>query len=472
PNIVYILADDMGYGDPQCQSTASKIPTPHMDRLAEQGIRFTDAHSGSAVCSPTRYGLLTGRYCWRTSLKRGVLVPWDAPLIEPERLTVAQFLKQQGYDTACIGKWHLGWEWPTTDGEPPKPGSHGDTVDFTKPIENGPTTRGFDYYFGTCVPNYPPYCFIENDRTVGIPSVPKPDAMFGHPGPMLPGWTLESILPALTERAVAYIHERAQSDQPFFLYFSLTAPHTPIVPVKPFLGASEAGRYGDWVHQVDWTIGQVMAALDAAGLVDDTLLICTSDNGSPARNGENASGPVGSVLKETGHNPSDGLRGMKADIWDGGHRVPFIARWPGRIASGATSNALICHTDFFATCAALLGVTLPNNAAEDSYNILPALLCKPAGTPVRDAVVHHSGNGSFAIRQGTWKLIMSLGSGGWTAPKDPEVPPGGPRGQLYDMERDLAEEHNLWLERPDVVARLTALLEEYKAQGRSAPLRR
>ena len=469
-NIVYILADDMGYGDVACQNAESKIPTPNLDKLAAQGMRFTDAHSPSAVCTPTRYGILTGRYCWRTSLKSGVLWTFEKPLIEADRLTVPKLLKNHGYHTACIGKWHLGWDWPGKDGKTPKARGEGYDVDYTKSTENGPITRGFDYYFGTAVPNFPPYCFIENDHTVGVPSLPKPESMFGCPGPMLPDWKLEGILPGLTQRAVQYIGERAQEpDRPFFLYFPLTAPHTPIVPAEEFLGKSHAGRYGDFVHQVDWTVGQVLHALDAHGLADNTLVIFTSDNGSPARNGENASGPTRSVLTDTGHNPSGKLRGIKADIWDGGHRVPFIARWPQHIPAGTTSDELICHSDLMATCAALLGDTLPDDAGEDSYNILPALLNETKGKPIREAVVHHAISGAFAIRQGKWKLITQLGSGGWTEPKNEKPEPGGPEGQLYDMETDIVEQHNLWLEQPDVVERLTALLHKYQKAGRSAP---
>ena len=483
-NIVYILADDMGYGDVACQNPDSKIPTPHLDRLADQGIRFTDAHAPSAVCTPTRYGLLTGRYAWRGRLKRSVLWCWDRPLIEEDRLTVGALLKQHGYDTACIGKWHLGMDWPTTDGKPPvgmgktRAAGSGSNVDFTKPIANGPTTRGFDYYFGTAVPNFPPYCFVENERTVGIPTVPKPDGMFGCPGPMLEGWKLEGILPGLMHKAVEYIDAkggkttnkafRQTAGKPFFLYVPLTAPHTPIAPAAEFKGKSQAGAYGDFVHQIDHLVGQVVAALERNGFADDTLVIFTSDNGSPCRDGSNMSGGVRSVLKY-GHNPSRPWRGIKADVWDGGHRVPFIARWPRRIAPGQISSETICHTDLMATVATLLGAKLPDNAGEDSYNILPALLGRKLDTPIREATVHHSIRALFAIRQGRWKLIAGLGSGGWTQPRGGKPKPGGPTGQLYDMVADPHETNNLWLEHPDVVKKLTALLQKYRREGRSAP---
>jgi len=479
PNIVFILADDMGFGDVACQNPKSRIPTPNLDRLAARGVRFTDAHSPSAVCTPTRYGVLTGRYCWRSRLKRSVLWCWARPLIEPDRLTVGKLCKAHGYDTACIGKWHLGMDWPTTDGKPPvgmgktRGAGSGKNVDFTKPISNGPTTRGFDYYFGTAVPNFPPYCFIENERTVGIPTVDKPKGMFGCPGPMLEGWKLEGILPGLMDKAVAYIDAkgaraanaafRQTKGSPFFLYMPLTAPHTPIAPAKAFRGKSKAGAYGDFVHQVDHVVGRVWAALKRNGFEDNTLLIFTSDNGSPARDGTNMSGPVRSVLRY-GHNPSGIYRGIKADAYEGGHRVAFLARWPGRTKPGTTCDQTICHTDLLATVAGILGAKLPENAGEDSYDIRAALEGRPLAGPIREATVHHSIGGMFCIRQGKWKLIAGRGSGGWTRVKTSRT---DPPGQLYDMTADASEKKNLWRENPDVVQRLTALLEKYKKQGYS-----
>lgn len=478
PNIVLILADDMGYGDLACQNPESKIPTPHLDQMAKEGIRFTDAHSPSAVCTPTRYGLLTGRYCWRTQLKRGVLWCWDKPLIEPEKLTLGKLLKEHGYDTACIGKWHLGWDWPTTDGEPPigmgktTDDDSGTNVDFAEPISNGPITRGFDYYFGTAVPNFPPYCFIENDRTVGIPTISKPKGMFGCPGPMIEGWKLEDILPGIENKAVEYINAKGgqlqneafnQTDgQPFFLYIPLTAPHTPIAPAKEFQGKSQAGAYGDFVHQIDALVGSVNRALEQNNFADNTLIVFTSDNGSPGRDGSNMCGEVNSV-RQYGHNPSYVYRGIKADIWDGGHRMPFVARWPERVPAGTTSDEIICLVDFMATIANILGVDLPLDAGEDSHNILPALMGKKLDKPIREAVVHHSGNGMFAIRQGKWKLILGRGSGGWSGSGKPD----DPLGQLYNMEVDSPEKHNFYDEHPEIVKHLTNLLEHYKEAGRS-----
>ena len=482
PNIVIILADDLGHGDPGCYSPESKIPTPHIDRLALQGMRFTDAHTPSSVCSPTRYGLLTGRYCWRTPLKRWVLWPWDGPLIEPDRLTLPGMLKKHGYATACIGKWHLGWEWSTKDGtrmndtitlgksNSGRRRAFAANIDFAKTIKGGPRDHGFDYYFGDDVPNFPPYCFIENDRTLGIPSQQKPESMFGDSGPMLPGWDLAAVMPKLTQKAVEYIDGRATEPRrkPFFLYMPLTAPHTPIAPTEQFLGKSKAGRYGDFVHQVDWTVGQVLAALDRNGLAGDTLVIFTSDNGSPARDGTNMSGRTGSVVKKFGHNPSHPWRGMKADIWEGGHRVPFSARWPGHVGPKTKSSEIICLTDVMATVATIVGHDLPESSAEDSFNFLPVLRGQKPRQPIRETIVHHSVDGTFAIREGNWKLIDgNLGSGGFTRPRRKKPGPDDPQGQLYNLTDDPKEQNNVWSQHPAVVKRLTERLNQIKRSGRS-----
>lgn len=475
PNLVYILADDLGYGDLRCYQPDSKIPTPHLDRLAEQGARFTDAHSPSAVCTPTRYGILTGRYCWRSTLQKSVLWSWDPPLIEADRLTVPAFLRDQGYHTACIGKWHLGWDWPILeDGVAVHGGPRTNEnllIDFEQPIANGPLARGFDTYFGDDVPNFPPYCFIEDDHTVGIPSVSKPDSMFGAPGPMLPGWKLEGVMPELASRAVGYIEERGRSkpDEPFFLYLPLTAPHTPIAPDDSFAGISQAGPYGDYVAQVDDLVGRVLEALARARLEDDTLVIFTSDNGSPARNGDGMSGAPGSVTKDHGHNPNAPWRGMKADIFEGGHRVPFLVRWPGHVTPHSVEHEVVCLTDLFATLADILGAELPPDAAEDSISILSVLEGREHATPIREATVHHSIDGMFALRQGDWKLILGRGSGGWTRPARMPTEPGEPEGQLYDLASDPGETVNLHRERPEVVQRLTQILERYRTSGRSTP---
>lgn len=478
PNLVLILADDLGYGDVHCYNAQSTIPTPNLDRLAAEGIRFTDAHAPDAVCTPTRYGLLTGRYAFRSRLKAGVLPPWGAPLIEEGRLTLPSLLRQGGYATACIGKWHLGWDWPTKDGLASSSKDGLGNVSFTNAIPNGPTTRGFDYYFGVDLPNYPPYCFIENDRTVGLPSVPGPlqKGAINRPGPMLPGWSLTNILPEITRRAVRYVEAPARTSQPFFLYFPLTAPHYPIVPTDEYKGRSQAGDYGDFVAQVDGTVGEVLSALARTGLATNTLVIFTSDNGPECV--EIDPGAYARI-RSHGHWSMDGLRGVKRDTWEGGHRVPFLARWPGHIPAGATNAETICHVDLMTTCAVLLGAKVPPNAGEDSFNILPALLGRKPQRPIREATVLHGGNGNFAIRQGDWVLIDAAsgdGNGGKKRRGEPdwfkqergyaenEFP-----GELYDLKNDLAQRRNLYGEKVEVVRRLKALLEKYKAEGRSTP---
>lgn len=476
PNIVVILADDLGYGDVGCYNKNSKIPTPNLDQLAAQGLRCTDAHAPSSVCTPTRYALLTGRYCWRSRLQRGVLNPWGETLIAADRLTLPGLLKQHGYATACIGKWHLGWHWPTKDGKPPASGPDRlSNVDFTRPLAAGPTTRGFDYYFGTDVPNYPPYCFIENDRTAGIPSVPsRPE--FNRPGPMLPGWQWVDILPELTRRSVKYIEDsaKARPDKPFFLYFPLTAPHYPVVPAPEFQGKSKAGDYGDFVVQVDWTVCRVLDALRRAGVADNTLVVFTSDNG-PEITGEVNSG-VYDRAQRYGHYSMGSLRGAKRDIWEGGHRVPFLARWPGKIRPATVTDATLCHVDLLATVAAILGARLPANAGEDSYNVLPVLLGAKLDRPIREATVHHSGSGRFALRKGDWVLIDGpsgddngkRGEPEWFKKERGYRAHDLPR-ELFDVRQDLSERRNLYGEQPEKARELKALLDQYQRDGRSTP---
>lgn len=476
PNIVYILADDLGYGDLGCYNKGSKIATPHIDRLSTQGMRFTDAHSPSAVCTPTRYALLTGRYAWRTRLQKGVLGPWDKPLVAPDRLTVGKLLQQHGYRTACIGKWHLGQNYATTDGKPVVGGVNNalGNVDFSKPIVDGPISRGFDHYFGTIVPNYPPYCFIQDDKTLGLPSEMAEGKLFRIPGPMLPGWKLENILLELTSHTVQWIDEAAKSKQPFFLYLPLTSPHYPVVPAEEFVGKSEAGAYGDFVHQTDWCVGQVLEALQRNGVSDNTLVIFTSDNG-PEITGEVNPGAYDRAT-QFGHRSFGELRGAKRDAWEGGHRVPFIARWPGKIEAGAVSGEVMCHVDFMATVAAMVGAKLPDNAGEDSVNILPVLLGEKLTAPIREATVHHSAQGKFAIRKGDWVLIDAPSGDDNGARGEPKwlkaersYRPHDKQGELYSLREDLAQSNNLFAEKPQLVAELKALLEKYKNEGRSTP---
>jgi arylsulfatase A-like enzyme len=458
PNIVIILADDMGSGDPGCYNKDSKIPTPAIDRLARQGMRFLDAHTPSAVCTPTRYGLLTGRYAWRSTLKKGVLQGYDPLLIEPGRLTLAALLRRHGYTTACIGKWHLGL-------------GKTSPTDYAKELTPGPNALGFDYFFGIPASlDMPPYVYVENTRVVKLPTEKIAAGVmrrqggegFWRAGAIAPGFTHQGVLPTLTEKAVVFLDKQAKQAprKPFFLYLALTGPHTPWVPTEKFVGKSKAGPYGDFVAQVDATVGAVLVALDRLKLSDDTLVIFTSDNGAHWTLED---------IRRWGHRANLFWRGQKADIWEAGHRVPFIARWPGRIPPGRTSNETICLTDLLATCAALVGEKLPKGAGEDSFNLLPVLLGKHKGGPVREGTVHHSGQGLFALRQGDWVFIDGLGSGGFTAPAKEKARPGGPTGQLYNLARDPQQQNNVFLEEPEVVNRLRALLRRYQEQGHSRP---
>lgn len=466
PSIVVILADDLGYGDVGFLNADAKTSTPHLDALAEESVVCTRAYASSAVCSPSRYALLTGRYAWRTRQKQRVLPPWDRPLIEADRLTLPALLARHGYDTAAIGKWHLGWDWPTTDGARPSPLSDGETVDFEQPVGGGPTTRGFARFFGFETANYPPYCFLENDRTVGIPSERNEDPAVGRAGVMVKGWRSQDILPQLTARAVEYIEQRAaHPDQPFFLYLALNAPHPPIAPSAEFAGKSPAGPYGDFVADADAAIGRVLDALGRTELAPRTLLIVTSDNGSYAPGGTEVEAPRG------GHRSNGPLRGGKGQVWEGGVRVPFLARWPGRIPAGTECAETICLVDLMATIAHIVGATLPADGAEDSQDVGPALLGEPHATPLREATVLTSGLGIFAVCRGRWKLILGEGSGGFetTGPKGTET--RQPIGQLYDLDADVGETRNLWAQEPEIVAELKALLLRYRSSGRSVERR-
>lgn len=457
PNVVIILADDLGMGDLGCYNKDSKIPTPHLDKFAKQSMRFTDAHSPSAVCTPTRYGLLTGRYAWRSKLKRGVLGGYDPLLIEPNRMTIAGLMKRAGYHTACIGKWHLGL-------------GNAKKTDYAKPLTPGPNTVGFDYFFGIPASlDMTPYVYVENDRPVQAPTKTVEGSKhrrqdgggFWRGGPIAPDFKHDEVLPTLTKKAVEYIEQQSKTDQPFFLYLPLSAPHTPWLPTKEFRGKSKAGYYGDFVVQVDWSIGQVLEALERNKLTNNTIVIVTSDNGSHW--------PVADINRWQ-HLANLIFRGQKADIWEGGHRIPFIARWPGKIPANSESNETICLTDLFATMADLVDHKMKKNQGEDSYNLWPVLRNEKRTEPLREATVHHSMAGVFAIRQGDWVLIEGLGSGGFTAPRTIQPKKDGPKGQLYNMAKDIRQQNNVYLENPAVVERLHALLEKYQKSGHSRPM--
>jgi arylsulfatase A-like enzyme len=470
PNIVYIIADDMGYGDVSCLNPGGKISTPNMDRLASEGMTFTDAHSGSAVCTPTRYGILTGRYAWRSRLASGVLWGYSRTLIPKTRMTVASLLKQHGYATACVGKWHLGWDWATKDGYifSDRSDETGESVDYSKPITGSPLDLGFDYFFGIPASlDMLPYVYVENDRVVAAPTETiqgTKGRQFYRGGPIAPGFKHEEVLPRCTQKAVEFIdhHAKTKSDAPFFLYYPLNAPHTPILPTEKFRGKSGIGPYGDFVIQCDDTVGQVMEALNRNGMSENTLFIVTSDNGcSPMADFDD--------LAQQDHYPSYHFRGYKADIYEGGHRIPFIARWPEKVASGKVCDDTICLTDLMATVASILGADLPENAGEDSVSILPDLI-GTGSAPLREATVHHSVNGSFSIRQGNWKLEFCPGSGGWSYPTPAEAKKLGIHEiQLYDLDLDIGEKNNVMDKHPEVVEHLTELLARYVNDGRSTP---
>ncbi|MCR4415436.1 MAG: arylsulfatase [Thermoguttaceae bacterium] len=483
PNVVLILADDLGYGDVKCYNPdRGKIPTPNLDRLAAQGMRFTDGHSSSGVCSPSRYTLLTGRYHWRTRLQAGIVAVFGEPLIAPDRLTIAGLAKQHGYRTAAIGKWHLGWDWPVEPAQrpylrAPEPRGKDDPAPvataehlavwrevFSRPIGGGPTTRGFDRYFGTDVPNWPPYCFIENDRTVGIPTEFLPPAYFqGHmaslQGPALKNWTFQPILPALGDRAVAFISESTRTAQPFLLYLPLTSPHTPLAVNEPWRGKSGLNVYADFVMETDAVVGRVLDALDQCGAADHTLVVFTSDNGCAPYIGA-------AELERKGHYPSGPLRGYKGDAWEGGHRVPLVVRWPGVVRPGSVCGQLVHQADLMATLADILGATLPDNAGEDSFSLLP--LWKGDDKPVRQHAVSCAASGVPALRHGPWKLILGTGGSGAAAKNR-----GGDRAvQLYNLADDLGETKDLAAEQPERVAQMRALLEKLITDGRSTPGRK
>lgn len=473
PNIVFILCDDLGYGDVKCLNPEGKIATPRLDQLASEGMIFTDAHSGSGVCSPTRYGLMTGRYAWRSKLQNGVLGGLSPRLIEKDRLTVAQLLKNAGYHTACIGKWHLGMNFVRLPGKEVselsiEPAEQNRNVDYSQPIADGPNAVGFDEYFGISASlDMVPYAFIENDHLTAQPTQERAFAMMlgkaqgkTRLGPAAPGFEAYNVLPTLTDRAIRYVKSHSQQSAPFFLYLPLASPHTPIAPTTEWNGKSQLNPYADFVMQTDHAIGQVLDAIDQAGQSENTLIIVTSDNGCSPQ----ADYPA---LLALGHNPSAQFRGTKADIYEGGHRVPFLTRWKGQIAAGSTCADTICLTDFMATCAEITGTPLPETAAEDSVSFFSGL--RGIEHAKRPPVVHHSINGSFAIRDGSWKLALCAGSGGWSQPRPGQEPADAPPAQLFDLSRDIGEQKNLIHDHPEQVTRLTQLLEKFVADGRSTP---
>ena len=475
PNIVILYADDLGYGDLGCYNAESRIPTPHLDQLAREGLRMLDAHSSSGICTPSRYALLTGRYHWRKF--HGIVNAFGGSVFDPERLTMAEMLRQRGYRTACIGKWHLGWDWNAIK----RPGARpikrdgkraafaANAFDWSMPIPDGPLAHGFDHYFGDDVPNFPPYTWIEDDRVVTAPNqpmVPAPKPPEGsaecRPGPMAAGWRLDEVMPELTERAVAWVRAQQGSDEPFFLYFPFTSPHAPIVPTAEFTGSSQAGPYGDFVTQTDATIGAVLKALDDIGAADNTIVVFSSDNGPEHYAHERT--------RRFDHKSMGDLRGLKRDVYEGGHRVPMIVRWPGVVPAGAVTNELVGQIDLMATFASVSGSPLPAGAAEDSLDLLP--LWRGEVLSVRTHLVHNTFAKVWAIRQGDW-LYLDAEDGHHTrlpqwyrAAASYEVNPH-PHA-LYDLRGDPEQRRNVCVEHPEVVTQLQALLRQLREQSEHA----
>ncbi len=473
PNIIYILADDLGYGDISVFNPEGKINTPNIDKLAEEGMRFTDAHTSSSVCTPTRYGILTGRYNWRSSLKKGVLTGNSKALIPAARTTVASLLKKQGYNTAFIGKWHLGWDWALKN-ELTKSGEGWnakdfDNIDFSKPVKNGPKDLGFDYSYGHSGSlDMAPYVYVENGMPTAIPdrvTENKGKYSWWRKGPASPDFVHEDVTPNFFRKAEKYIKENSNKKEPFFLYLALPSPHTPILPTKEWQGKSGLNPYGDFVMMIDDYVGQLLTQVQASGISKNTLIIFTSDNGcSPAAKIDE--------LIARGHYPSYIFRGHKADIFEGGHRVPFIVKWPGHIAGNTQNDQTLCTTDLMATLAEITHYDLKDDEGEDSYSMMPLFKDTLTGGSFRQATVHHSINGSFSIRKGNYKLIMCPDSGGWSYPrpgKDDKIIAELPKMQLYDLKNDPGEEHNLIYAEPEKAEELKQLLNKYIREGRSTP---
>jgi arylsulfatase A-like enzyme len=450
-------------------------------------MRFTDGHSSSGVCSPSRYTLLTGRYHWRTKLQHGIVGVFGDPLIAPDRMTIATLAKQQGYRTACIGKWHLGWDWPITNEQRPllspmqqpedeanKTGRGNPSATqvptekqisawndiFSKPIAGGPITRGFDLYFGTDIPNWPPFCFIENERTLGVPTEFLPREYMAknqasRQGPSLKDWKLEGILPALADRTIRFIEESAQKKEPFLVYMPLTSPHTPLSVNPEWKDKSHLNLFADFVMETDAAVGRVLDALEKSGEAQNTLVFFTADNGCAPYIGVKE-------LEQMGHYPSGPLRGYKADAWEGGHRVPFMIRWPGVVRPGSVCSQLVYQADLLRTLADAFSVTLPETAGEDSFSLMPLL--KGEDRPVRENAVSTSMGGTPALRSGSWKYIPAPGSGGWGSGGDQSQPV-----QLYNLAEDLSETNNLAASMPAKIAEMRSLLEKLIVDGRSTP---
>ncbi|MCK0156293.1 arylsulfatase [Cellulophaga sp. F20128] len=469
PNIIYVLADDLGYGDIKAFNPNGKISTPYLDQLAADGIKFTDAHTSSAVCTPTRYGILTGRYNWRSRLKSGVLSGVSKALIPNSRTTVASLLKKNGYHTGFIGKWHLGWDWALNPDYSLIDKAHNpkdfENIDFSKAVTNSPNDIGFDYAYGhNGSLDMAPYVYVENGMPTSIPlknTINKAKYTHWRGGPTSPDFVHTDVTPNFFRRSFNFIKENANKDKPFFLYLPLPSPHTPILPTEEWLGKSGLNPYADFMMQIDDFMGKLVATIEEAGIAENTIVIFTSDNGcSPQADFK--------ILAEKGHHPSGEYRGHKADIFEGGHRVPFIVKWPAKVKAGSTSDATICTTDLLATAADIVGVTLEDNEGEDSFSFLSLLQDGAKNKYKREVTIHSSINGSFAIRKGDYKLILAPGSAGWSAPRpNAKEAKDLPEIQLYNLKEDVGETQNLQASHPEKVAELKQLLAKQITDGRS-----
>jgi arylsulfatase A len=477
PNIVILYADDMGMGDLGSFNQNSKIPTPNLDQLAAQGMRFTDAHSSSGICTPSRYALLTGRYHWRKF--HGIVKSFGTSAFSPERLTLPEMLQQKGYNTAAIGKWHLGWDWDAVRKEGrPKNGIAPEDFNWDKSIPDGPLDHGFDYYFGDTVINFPPYVWIENDKVTQAPDtmvdkdlwVVKEGNMEFRKGPMITGWNPYENIPTTTQKGINYIKQHANSDKPFFLYFAYPSPHAPIIPNDKFDNTSKAGPYGDLLVETDDSIGQLLQAIKSAGIEDNTLVIFSSDNGPEHY----------AYLRDEKfeHWSSYPYRGLKRDIYEGGHRVPMIVRWPNNVPANSQTDELISQIDIMATLANLVGFELPNDAAEDSFNQLPLWTAK-SPTSSRHSLVHNTFADKYAIRSNDWTLINTktgnenvrlerFNYSDWQK-KHGYVSDDNDKGQLFDMAGDRGQRHNLIGKHPKKATELLMQLEQIQKSGVSAP---
>ncbi len=478
PNILILYADDLGYGDLSSQNPKSKISTPRIDRLASEGLRFTDGHSSASICSPSRYALLTGRHHWRDF--HGIVGVFGKSVFAPERLTLPEMLKERGYATAAIGKWHLGWNWDAIKKPDAKPISKGrrrsfgpEAFDWSKSIPDGPLAHGFDHYFGDTVINFPPYCWIENDRVVKAPDTLMDTSKWKkikegnwecRPGPMISDWDPYENIPTTTKRAVEYIRAQKDTKSPFFLYFAFPSPHAPIIPNDEFDGKSKAGAYGDFVYETDHASGRILDALEETGQAKNTIVVFTADNGP-----ERYAYPRD---RNFDHWSAAPFRGLKRDLYEGGHHVPFIVRWPGVVKPGSTSSALVSQIDLMATFAEVLGFELPRDAAEDSHSVLSILKGEEKGA--RTNYIHCAHNKNFAVRSGDWLLILakngyvSARDKAWEAKRE-YAPDDDAPVELYNLAEDIAQRKNVAAEHPKRVAEMRALLERIREQGHSAP---